>query len=350
MTFGPGAASASRSWAVSRAMHRVDSLAIAQLADGRAGRRLDVGVGIAPRPAEPSGELAPDRGLAGAHQPGDDDVLDSAHRHRVAAYTRPMARPLTARAAGRHRHPGRRPARADARPGGARDGLSDRGPRPRSRLPGGRRRRSAVVVGAYDDVGAALRLAELSDVVTYELEHVAAAVIEAVEARGPPSRPGPRAVARDPGSARRATVRRGGRASPSRRGARSGRSADARSAAETLGLPLRLKLPTGGYDGRGPAPDRGGRRARRRLGAPRPAAGVAAARRARARLRGGAVGRRRSRRSTARSRPSRSPGTSTMPGSSSKSVAPAPGLGRGRRSAPPRSGRRWRRRWTCAAR
>ena len=49
-----------------------------------------------------------------------------------------------------------------------------------------------LVVGSYDDVGAALRLAELSDVVTYELEHVAAAVVEAVEARGPASGPGRR--------------------------------------------------------------------------------------------------------------------------------------------------------------
>ena len=124
-------------------VHRVDALAIAQLADGRAGRCLDVGVGIAPRPAEPCGELAPHGRLAGAHQPGDHDVLDSAHRHRVAAYTRAHGTPLTARAAGGHRHPWRRTARADARPGGARDGLSDRGPRPGSRLPGGGRRRSA---------------------------------------------------------------------------------------------------------------------------------------------------------------------------------------------------------------
>ena len=46
-----------------------------------------------------------------------------------------------------------------------------------------------VIVGGYDDVDAALRLAEVSDVVTYELEHVAAAVVEAVEARVP-VRPG----------------------------------------------------------------------------------------------------------------------------------------------------------------
>ena len=48
-----------------------------------------------------------------------------------------------------------------------------------------------VVVAGYDDVGGALRLAETSDVVTYELEHVAAAVVDAVDAvRAGPSRPG----------------------------------------------------------------------------------------------------------------------------------------------------------------
>src|SRR5260221_14110279 len=36
-----------------------------------------------------------------------------------------------------------------------------------------------LVIGSYDDVGAALRLADLSDVVTHELEHVAADVLEA---------------------------------------------------------------------------------------------------------------------------------------------------------------------------
>src|SRR6266478_4559666 len=48
-----------------------------------------------------------------------------------------------------------------------------------------------VVVGSYDDVGAALWLADRSAVVTYELEHVAGGVIEALEARLP-VRPGHR--------------------------------------------------------------------------------------------------------------------------------------------------------------
>src|SRR5258705_4953261 len=48
-----------------------------------------------------------------------------------------------------------------------------------------------VVIGSYDDVGAALRLADASDVVTYELEHIAAEVVAAL-ADYVPVRPGHR--------------------------------------------------------------------------------------------------------------------------------------------------------------
>ena len=122
-------------------MHRVDALALAQLADGRAGRRLDVDVGVTPRPTESLGEPPPGRRLAGAHQAGHDDVFDGAHRHRVAAYTRAMGVQTADRAACDDRHPRWRPARPDARDGGARDGLPGRGARSRSRLPGGADRR-----------------------------------------------------------------------------------------------------------------------------------------------------------------------------------------------------------------
>ena len=106
-----------------------------------------------------------------------------------------------------------------------------------------------VIVGGYDDVDAALRLAEVSDVVTYELEHVAAAVVEAVEARVP-VRPGrrPLLVTQDRLAERRFVEGAGIAVAPWRE-VRS--VADARAAADALGLPLRLKLPTGGYDGRG---------------------------------------------------------------------------------------------------
>ena len=106
-----------------------------------------------------------------------------------------------------------------------------------------------VIVGGYDDVDAALRLADISDVVTYELEHVAAAVVAAVEGRVPvrPGR-GPLLVTQDRLAERRFVEGAGVAVAPWRE-VRS--VADARAAADALGLPLRLKLPTGGYDGRG---------------------------------------------------------------------------------------------------
>src|SRR5438034_124477 len=106
-----------------------------------------------------------------------------------------------------------------------------------------------LIIGSYDDVGAALRLAELSDVVTYELEHVAAAVIEALEPVVP-IRPDHRAllVTQDR-LAERQFVEAAGVAVAPWREVRS--VSEARSAADALGLPFRLKLPVGGYDGRG---------------------------------------------------------------------------------------------------
>ena len=106
-----------------------------------------------------------------------------------------------------------------------------------------------VIVGGYADVDAALRLADVTDVVTYELEHVAAAVVEAVEARVP-VRPGrtPLLVTQDR-LAERHFVEGAGIAVAAWREVRS--VTEAREAAEELSLPLRLKLPTGGYDGRG---------------------------------------------------------------------------------------------------
>ena len=46
-------------------------------------------------------------------------------------------------------------------------------------------------IGAYDDVGAALRMAEGCAVITYELEHVGPAVVAALDDRARPIRPGP---------------------------------------------------------------------------------------------------------------------------------------------------------------
>lgn len=105
-----------------------------------------------------------------------------------------------------------------------------------------------VVVGSYDDVDAALRLAAGVEVVTYELEHVAADVVEALEARLP-VRPGhgPLTVTQDRLAERRFVEGAGGTVAQWRE-VRS--PAEARLAVGELGLPLRLKLPIGGYDGR----------------------------------------------------------------------------------------------------
>ena len=105
-----------------------------------------------------------------------------------------------------------------------------------------------MVIGAYDDVGAALRLADLADVVTYELEHVGVAVIDAIDDLRP-VRPGrvPLLVTQDRIEERRFAQGVGAEVAPWRR-------VETRdevvAAAAALGLPLRLKAPHGGYDGR----------------------------------------------------------------------------------------------------
>ena len=104
------------------------------------------------------------------------------------------------------------------------------------------------VIAGYDDVGGALRLAALSDVVTYELEHIAAAVIDAVEATVP-VRPGrvPLLVTQDRIAERRFAEEHGAAVAPWRE-VRT--TTELEKAAAELGLPLRLKATTGGYDGR----------------------------------------------------------------------------------------------------
>lgn len=105
-----------------------------------------------------------------------------------------------------------------------------------------------VILGSYDDVGAAMRLADVAAVVTYELEHVASEVVRALERRGP-VRPGryPLVSTQDRISERRFVEAAGGAVAPWRE-VRT--AADLRDAAAALGLPLRLKAATGGYDGR----------------------------------------------------------------------------------------------------
>ncbi len=105
-----------------------------------------------------------------------------------------------------------------------------------------------IVVGAYDDALAAVRLGAMADVVTYELEHVgieaAAAAMEVA-----PLRPGLTALrATQDRLAERRAIRDLGEWSAPWREVRG--VAEARAAADALGYPARLKVPLGGYDGR----------------------------------------------------------------------------------------------------
>jgi 5-(carboxyamino)imidazole ribonucleotide synthase len=108
-----------------------------------------------------------------------------------------------------------------------------------------------IVVGAYDDADAARRLASMSDVVTYELEHIG---LEAAEAAATvaPLRPGLRALAmtQDRLEERRFLRDLGEWTAPWREVRGPG---EARAAADELGYPVRLKTPVGGYDGRSQA-------------------------------------------------------------------------------------------------
>jgi 5-(carboxyamino)imidazole ribonucleotide synthase len=104
------------------------------------------------------------------------------------------------------------------------------------------------IVAGYDDVGGALRLARFSDVVTYELEHVALAVVDALDSIVP-VRPGrlPLQVTQDRIAERRFVEEAGAAVAPWRE---IRTTDDLRKAADKLGLPLRVKATIGGYDGR----------------------------------------------------------------------------------------------------
>jgi len=106
-----------------------------------------------------------------------------------------------------------------------------------------------VILGGYDDVRAARELGQRSDVVTYELEHVAVDVIDALADRVP-VRPGraPLLVTQDRLAERR-FIETAEVQVAAWRAVRT--TDDLHRAAEELGLPLRLKATTGGYDGRG---------------------------------------------------------------------------------------------------
>jgi 5-(carboxyamino)imidazole ribonucleotide synthase len=105
-----------------------------------------------------------------------------------------------------------------------------------------------VIVGRYDDVDRALELAAGTDVVTVELEHVGFEVMGALDAEMP-VRPGVYGVfvTGNRLEERRFLESEGTGVAPWRE-VRD--EAELEAAATELGLPLRLKAATGGYDGR----------------------------------------------------------------------------------------------------
>jgi 5-(carboxyamino)imidazole ribonucleotide synthase len=107
-----------------------------------------------------------------------------------------------------------------------------------------------IVPAAYDSVEGAVALSDGCAVVTYELEHVDAALVDAVLAAGVPVRPGALALrmTQDRLAERRFVAGLGLATAPWREVAS---EAGLRAAAADLGTPLRLKAPIGGYDGRG---------------------------------------------------------------------------------------------------
>ncbi|HKB28045.1 MAG TPA: 5-(carboxyamino)imidazole ribonucleotide synthase, partial [Candidatus Limnocylindrales bacterium] len=106
-----------------------------------------------------------------------------------------------------------------------------------------------VIVGTYDDLDAARRLAAMSDVVTYELEHVSAPLVSAIDDGRVPIRPGPYPlkITQDRIAERRFLEANGITVAPWRS---VGSVGELRAAAAELGYPLRLKATVGGYDGR----------------------------------------------------------------------------------------------------
>lgn len=108
-----------------------------------------------------------------------------------------------------------------------------------------------VEVGNYADVEAALRMAQGCAVVTYELEHVDASLVEAIEAAGVPVRPGamPLKITQDRLAERR-FVEAADIAVAAWREVASGDDEALTDAIGQIGMPVRLKAAFGGYDGR----------------------------------------------------------------------------------------------------
>jgi 5-(carboxyamino)imidazole ribonucleotide synthase len=106
-----------------------------------------------------------------------------------------------------------------------------------------------VEVGTYADIEAARRLVAECSVVTYELEHVSAPLVSAIDTGKAPIRPGPYPlkITQDRLAERKFLEANGVPVAPWRPVASVD---DVRAAATQLGYPVRLKANTGGYDGR----------------------------------------------------------------------------------------------------
>ena len=104
-------------------------------------------------------------------------------------------------------------------------------------------------IGAYDDVAAALRMADGCAVITYELEHVGPSVVAALDDRRRPIRPGPYPLklTADRLAERRFVEANEGAVAPWRAVSS---HADVLEGAAELGYPVRIKAARGGYDGR----------------------------------------------------------------------------------------------------
>lgn len=107
-----------------------------------------------------------------------------------------------------------------------------------------------VILGRHDDPQALDRLADVSDVITFDHEHVPPAILEALVARGIAVRPGPSALrhAQDKWHMRQALSALG---APVPGWARVESVDDLAGFAEQHGWPVVVKVSRGGYDGRG---------------------------------------------------------------------------------------------------
>ncbi len=108
------------------------------------------------------------------------------------------------------------------------------------------------IVAAFDDAEGFSRLAEVSDVITYEFEHIDAGLLKAIEDSGKPVYPTPKSleVIQDKFRQKQALANAG---VPVPEFLPIYNYAELEEAAQAFGYPLMLKTRRGGYDGKGNA-------------------------------------------------------------------------------------------------